>query len=120
MCSVLSSGAFMVLKNKSGTPPVPCAQRLWSFLSLGGNFGGDVCFPIYGLAVVTVGSAPEKKQRQRAVIESTRTLQGATDNLCAHQTPSNANTALARSNLLARLFPGRIRAARGGKIVAAL
>lgn len=93
MCSVLSSCGFMALvKIKSGTPPVPCAQRLWSFLSLGGNFGGDVCFPIYGLAVAAVGSAPEKKQRQRAVIESTRTLQGADHKLCLHQTPSNGNT----------------------------
>jgi hypothetical protein len=96
---------------------VPCAQRLWSFLSLGGNFGGDVCFPIYGLAAVTVGSAPEKKQRQRAVIESTRTLQGAGIKLCPHQTPSNANTAFTCPNLLARLRPRRMRARHPGGIV---
>jgi hypothetical protein len=102
------------LKIKSGTPPVPCAQRLWSFLSLGGNFGGDVCFPIYGLAVVTVGSAPEKKQRQRAVIESTRTLQGAANNLCRHPTSSNANAVFAGPILLARPMPGRTQALRAG------
>jgi hypothetical protein len=47
-----------------------------SFLSLGGNIRGGVCFPIYGLAASTTVSAPEKKQRQRAVIEGTSNTAG--------------------------------------------
>src|SRR5579885_2328193 len=52
-----------------------CPKALVLF-SLGGNFRGDVCFPIYGLAAFTTGSAPKEKQRQRAVIEDTSNTAG--------------------------------------------
>jgi hypothetical protein len=34
---------------KDNTPPVPYAQRLKTFLSLGGRLRRNVCLPIYGL-----------------------------------------------------------------------
>jgi len=64
------------MKLKGDTPLVPYAQRLRTFLVLGGRLRRSLCLPIYGLASSATGSAPVIFSRRRAVIESTSNTAG--------------------------------------------
>ena len=60
----------------NSTPPVPYAQRLKTFFSLGGRLLRNFCRPVYGLTSFAPVSTSVIFLRQRAVIESTSNTAG--------------------------------------------